>query len=128
MATPNSKKPAAKAKTAAKPAAKATTSETPKNTSAPDSPVNAADVSGTGAQQSAPDPAASTTETGKALSDDKVSPPAGGDSGEVKKAKYKAVTAINHDGKDYAAGDDIPLDEQHVKQLLDVGAIEAASK
>lgn len=128
MATNTSKKPAAKAKPAAKPAAKATTSETPKNTSAPDSPGNAADVSGTGAQQSAPDPAASTTETGKAQSDDKGIPPAGGDQINVKKAKYKAATAINHDGKDYAAGDDIPLDEQHVKQLLDVGAIELAGK
>ena len=37
--------------------------------------------------------------------------------------KYTALTPIKHDGKDYAAGDVIPVDGKAAEGLLAIGAI-----
>jgi hypothetical protein len=43
-------------------------------------------------------------------------------------AKFKALTAIEHDGKPFKIGDTIELSDEHSEALLRVGAIESADK
>ena len=121
MATSAAKKATAKARPAAKPAAQSTA---PENMSAPANLENPADVSETRALPSASALIPSAQATGTPQNDDEGKTPVGEGAGKTTKACYRAKTPINHDGTDYAAGDDVPLDDQHVEQLLAVGAIE----